>query len=99
MSPQQVREMPLNHQTDIYSLGVVMYQLLAGRMPFQASNNYSLVYQIIHVDPPPPSAHRPRLPPALDAVVARAMQKDLALRYANWRNSRTTSPRPSATSS
>ncbi|MBL8467518.1 serine/threonine-protein kinase [Methyloversatilis discipulorum] len=84
MSPQQVREMPLNHQTDIYSLGVVLYQLLAGELPFQASNKYSLVYQIIHVEPPPPSVHRPGLPPALDAVVARAMQKDIALRYATW---------------
>lgn len=84
MSPQQVREMPLNHQTDIYSLGVVLYQLLAGELPFQASNKYSLVYQIIHVEPPPPSVLRPGLPPALDAVVARAMQKDIALRYATW---------------
>lgn len=84
MSPQQVREMPLNHQTDIYSLGVVLYQLLAGELPFQASNKYSMVYQIIHVEPPPPSVHRPGIPPALDAVVARAMQKDIGLRYATW---------------
>jgi serine/threonine protein kinase len=84
MSPQQVREMPLNHQTDIYSLGVVMYQLLTGRLPFQASNNYSMVYQIIHVDPPPPSDFRHDIPANLDAIVARAMQKDLAARYATW---------------
>ncbi len=84
MSPQQVREMPLTHQTDIYSLGVVMYQLLTGRPPFQASNNYSMVYQITHVDPPPPSTFRNDIPANLDAVVARAMQKDLDARYANW---------------
>ncbi len=84
MSPQQVREMPLNHQTDIYSLGVVMYQLLTGRLPFQASNNYSMVYQITHDAPPPPSDFRREIPGNLDAIIARAMQKDLGARYANW---------------
>jgi serine/threonine protein kinase len=84
MSPQQVREMPLNHQTDIYSLGVVMYQLLAGQLPFMATNNYSMIYQITHVEPPPPSAYRPGIPASLDAIVARAMQKTLDMRYAGW---------------
>ncbi|MDP1654094.1 MAG: protein kinase [Rhodocyclaceae bacterium] len=84
MSPQQVREMPLNHQTDIYSLGVVMYQLLTGRLPFQASNNYSMVYQITHDAPSPPSDFRRDIPENLDAVVARAMQKDLGARYVSW---------------
>ncbi|MBL8492237.1 MAG: protein kinase [Rhodocyclaceae bacterium] len=84
MSPQQVREMPLNHQTDIYSLGVVMYQLLAGRLPFQASNNFSMVYQITNTDAPPPSAFRAGVPASLDSVVSRAMQKDVEARYASW---------------
>jgi serine/threonine protein kinase len=84
MSPQQVREMPLNHQTDIYSLGVVMYQLLAGRLPFTATNNNSMMYQIIHAEPPPPSTFRTDIPPSLDAIVARAMQKKLDARYASW---------------
>ena len=84
MSPQQVREMPLTHQTDIYSLGVVMYQLLAGRLPFQASNNFSMVYQITNTDAAPPSAFRAGIPVSLDSVVARAMQKDLDARYATW---------------
>jgi serine/threonine protein kinase len=84
MSPQQVRDQALNHQTDIYSLGVVMYQLLTGRLPFQASSNYAMVYQICNAEPPPPSTFRTDVPVSLDAVVARAMQKDLASRYQTW---------------
>jgi serine/threonine protein kinase len=84
MSPQQVREQTLNHQTDIYALGVVMYQLLTGRLPFQASSNYGMIYQICNIDPPPPSTFRQELPAALDAIVARAMRKELTERYATW---------------
>jgi eukaryotic-like serine/threonine-protein kinase len=84
MSPEQVKEHALNHQTDIYSLGVVMYQLLAGRLPFQATNNFSLIYQIANVEPQPPSSYRPQIPAALDAIVRRAMAKDIAQRYASW---------------
>ncbi|MDO8933201.1 MAG: serine/threonine-protein kinase [Rhodocyclaceae bacterium] len=84
MSPQQVREMPLDHQTDIWSLGVVMYQLLTGRLPFQATSNYAMVYQICNSEPPPPSTFRADTPVSLDAIVARAMQKDLASRYDSW---------------
>jgi serine/threonine protein kinase len=84
MSPEQVKEHALNHQTDIYSLGVVLYQLLAGRLPFQATNNFSLIYQIANVEPQPPSSYRPQIPAALDEIVKRAMAKDLARRYAAW---------------
>jgi len=84
MSPQQVRDMALNHQTDIYSLGVVMYQLLTGRLPFQSTSNYGMIYQICNTDPPPPSTFRTDMPVSLDAVVARAMQKEIAARYQSW---------------
>jgi eukaryotic-like serine/threonine-protein kinase len=84
MSPQQVREMPLTHQTDIYSLGVVMYQLLTGRLPFNANNNFGMIYAICNSEAPPPSTFRADLPPSLDAIVARAMQKELDARYATW---------------
>ena len=84
MSPEQVKEHALNHQTDIYSLGVVMYQLLAGRLPFQATNNFSLIYQIANTEPQPPSAYRPQIPAALDEIVKRAMAKELSRRYQAW---------------
>ncbi len=84
MSPQQVKDHPLNHQTDIFSLGVVMYQLLTGSLPFQGGNNFSIIYQITQVDPVPPSMLRPEIPPGVDAIVAKAMQKTLEARYATW---------------
>ena len=84
MSPEQVKELPLTHQTDIYSLGVVMYKLLTGKLPFDASNNFSMIYHILNIDPPPPSAFRPETPPELDAIVRRAMDKDTAKRYQTW---------------
>jgi len=84
MSPQQVKEHPLDHRTDIYSMGVVMYHLLAGRLPFQASNNFSLIYQITNIEPQAPSSYRPEIPQALDAIVRRAMARDLDQRYAEW---------------
>ena len=84
MSPEQVKDQPLDHRTDIYSAGVVMYSLLTGRLPFQAANNFTLIYQITNVDPEPPSTYRPDVPPAVDAIVRRAMAKDLAKRYGNW---------------
>jgi serine/threonine protein kinase len=84
MSPQQIKDHPLNHQTDIYSLGVVMYQLLTGQLPFQASNNFSMMYQITNVEPQPPSSLRPEVPPAIDKIVRKAMQKELEKRYQTW---------------
>ena len=84
MSPQQVREMPLDHRTDIYSLGVVMYQLLTGRLPFESDNNYSLIYSIANDTPLSPMALCPTIPDALDAIVRRAMEKELDRRYQTW---------------
>jgi len=84
MSPEQVKEQPLTHQTDIFSLGVVLYQMLTGRLPFQANNNYTMIYQIINAQAPRPSDARPEVPPQLDAIVARALQKNTAERYRSW---------------
>jgi serine/threonine protein kinase len=84
MSPQQVKEQPLDQQTDIYSLGVVMYQLLTGQLPFLASTSYNIIYQIIHTEPIKPSALRKQIPEVLDTIVARAMCKDIRERYQTW---------------
>jgi eukaryotic-like serine/threonine-protein kinase len=84
MSPQQVKEHPLDHRTDIYSMGVVMYHLLTGRLPFQASNNFSLIYQITNLDPPTPSSIRPEIPAIVDSIVMRAMARELEDRYPDW---------------
>lgn len=84
MSPEQVREQSLTYQTDIFSLGVVMYQLLTGRLPFQGTNNYSMIYQIMNADPAPPSKFRQEIPARIDAIVLRALRKDTAARYQTW---------------
>lgn len=84
MSPEQIRLEDVTHHTDIYSLGVVMYKLLTGRLPFNASNQLSLTYEILNVTPPPPSQLRPELPALLDEICLKAMQKNAAQRYESW---------------
>ena len=84
MSPEQIRLEDITHHTDIYSLGVVMYKLLTGRQPFNASNQLSLTYEILNVTPPPPSQLRPELPALLDEICLKAMQKNAANRYQSW---------------
>jgi len=83
MSPEQIKGYPLNQKTDLYSLGVVMFQLLTGRLPFRANNQATLVYKIVNTDPPAVSALNPALPDGLDAILRKALEKDLYSRYRN----------------
>jgi eukaryotic-like serine/threonine-protein kinase len=84
MSPEQMQEQELTHSTDIYSLGVVTYQLLTGKLPLTATNKGSMIYQVLNIDPRPPSTHRRDLVPKLDEIVMRAMAKRSGDRYQNW---------------
>ena len=84
MSPEQIEGKTLAFHSDMYSLGVVLYELLTGKRPFLADNLEALLDKIIKLDPLPPSAVRSDLPKALDIVVLRAMQKRPEQRYPTW---------------
>jgi len=85
MSPEQIGGELLTHQTDIYSLGVVMYCLLTGRLPYTAKNLTALFFQILNAQYPAPRSVRPEIPEALEMIVLRAMQKNKADRYQDWK--------------
>lgn len=84
MSPEQVRQLELDPRTDIYSLGIVLFQLLTGQLPFSGDTPYQTLYQVVHQPMPRPSELRPGLPAGLDAIVARATAKERAERYPDW---------------
>jgi serine/threonine protein kinase len=84
MAPEILNGAKATVQSDIYALGMVMYMLLAGRAPFEASNPASLAYQIVNHDPEPPSRFRPDLPAPLEDIVKQAMAKDIHRRYQSW---------------
>lgn len=81
MSPEQIKGYPLNQKTDLYSLGVVLYQLLTGRLPFRANNQATLIYKIVNADAPAATALNPNLPAGIDAILKKALEKDLYNRY------------------
>lgn len=81
-SPEQAESKPLDGRSDIYSLGVVAYQLLTGEVPFKADTTPSLYYKIVHEDPVPPSRHQSRVEGMIETVLLKALAKSPEDRYA-----------------
>ena len=82
-SPEQARGDAVDARTDLYSTGVILYELLAGRPPFKGESAVSVAYQHVSEEAPLPSSHNSQVSGELDAVVVRAMAKDRDERYQN----------------
>jgi len=85
MSPEQIRARPLDCRTDIYSLGVVFYRLIAGHKPYEASEDAALIDAILREDMVPLRTRRPDVPPDLERIVNKMLERDRDRRYANCR--------------
>jgi len=81
MSPEQVRGEIVDHRSDIFSCGVLLYELLCGVNPFSPGDATAVMYRVVHEDPLPLTRRDPSLPPYLEAVVARATAKQREARY------------------
>jgi serine/threonine protein kinase/Flp pilus assembly protein TadD len=83
MSPEQARGEPVDHRTDIWSLGAMLYEMLTGVKPFQKSHEHALIHAILNEKPDSLITARPDIPKALDAVIQKALEKDRSRRYQN----------------
>jgi len=81
MSPEQVLGRPVDHRSDIFSLGLVLYEMIAGVHPFSGNDVHQIMYQVCNGQAPPPSAANPAVTRSLDIIVARALEKEVAARY------------------
>jgi eukaryotic-like serine/threonine-protein kinase len=83
LAPEQARGQKPTFATDVYALGVVLYELLAGQVPFPSPDPMAVLYDHIQTPPPPLGPQRPDLPPAVEQVVLRALSKEPTARFAS----------------
>ncbi len=81
MSPEQIRGLPLDHRTDIFSTGIVLHEMLTCERLFRDESEFVLMEMVRQAEIKPPSAYNPRVPPTLDRIVMRALDRDPNLRY------------------
>jgi len=81
ISPEQAQGMAVDGRSDIYSVGVLLYEMLTGRVPFDDPNPVTVAYKQVREDPVPPSVIDPEIPPTLEAIVMKAMAKNPANRF------------------
>ncbi|MBT6277664.1 MAG: protein kinase [Chromatiales bacterium] len=83
MSPEQLCDESITHQSDLFSLGNMLYELLTGRLPFAAETVAGVTHKVLNLEPPPVSRWRDDVPESLERIVRRALARNLVDRYAN----------------
>ncbi len=89
MAPEQALGHAVDHRTDLFSLGIVLYELSTARVPFVGSSPTEIIDRILHEIPPPPSRYAGAIPPSFDAVLSRALEKSPTFRYQSARDMQT----------